>query len=166
MFNIAIQLSAPRWVAGRTLAGFRAAIAGGIAMGSWLWGHVAQDHGVAIALLASAAVMALTPVLARWLPMPRVEDRDKDAVDLGAPDSALALTARSGPIVVETEYCVAMHEARALYGVMQEVQLTRHRNGAYNWSIARDIAEPTFWTERFHQMEGRPWCFGPAARQA
>jgi MFS family permease len=150
MFNIAIQLSAPRWVAGRTLAGFQAAIAGGIAVGSWLWGHVAQDFGVAIALLASATIMALTPLLARWLPMPLVEDTDKDAVDLGAPDAALALTARSGPIVVEIEYCVAMHEARAFYGIMQEVQRTRHRNGAYNWSIARDIAEPTFWTERFH----------------
>jgi hypothetical protein len=94
--------------------------------------------------------MALTPLLSRWLPMPLIEDSDKDAVDLGAPDAALALTARSGPIVVEIEYCVAMHEARAFYGVMQEVQRTRHRNGAYNWSIARDIAEPTFWTERFH----------------
>jgi hypothetical protein len=33
---------------------------------------------------------------------------------------------------------------------MQEVQLTRQRNGAYGWSIARDIANPHVWTERFH----------------
>ncbi|MET0372113.1 MAG: MFS transporter [Sphingobium sp.] len=150
IFNIAIQLSAPRWVAGRTLAAYQSAIAGGVAIGSWLWGHVAQNHGVSHALLASAALMALTPILGLWLRMPAVSEGDKEAVDLGAPDSALALTARSGPIVVEVEYCVSMADARAFYGVMQNVQLTRHRNGAYDWSIARDIADPTLWTERFH----------------
>src|SRR5690606_6670238 len=35
LFNIGVQLSAPRWVAGRSLAIFQAAIAGGIAIGSW-----------------------------------------------------------------------------------------------------------------------------------
>ena len=38
LFNIGVQLSAPRWVAGRSLAGFQASIAGGIAIGSWGWG--------------------------------------------------------------------------------------------------------------------------------
>src|SRR6202167_4007128 len=36
------------------------------------------------------------------------------------------------------------------YSVMQHVQLSRQRNGAYGWSIARDIADPELWTERFH----------------
>src|SRR5688572_17795391 len=38
LFNIGVQLSAPRWVAGRALAAFQAAIAGGVAVGSWGWG--------------------------------------------------------------------------------------------------------------------------------
>ena len=33
---------------------------------------------------------------------------------------------------------------------MQRVQLSRQRNGAYGWSIARDIADPELWTERYH----------------
>ena len=33
---------------------------------------------------------------------------------------------------------------------MQQVQLSRQRNGAYGWSIARDIADPELWTERYH----------------
>ena len=40
--------------------------------------------------------------------------------------------------------------ARAFHNVMQEVQLSRQRNGAYGWSIARDIADPELWTERYH----------------
>ena len=33
---------------------------------------------------------------------------------------------------------------------MQHVQRARQRNGAYGWSIARDIADPELWTERYH----------------
>ena len=33
---------------------------------------------------------------------------------------------------------------------MQQVQLNRKRNGAYGWSIARDIANLELWTERYH----------------
>jgi hypothetical protein len=32
---------------------------------------------------------------------------------------------------------------------MHEVQLFRQRNGAYSWAIARDVADPELWTERF-----------------
>src|SRR3546814_8652233 len=106
LFNIGIQLSVPRWVAGRALAAFQAAIAGGIAIGSWIWGDIAETYDVHTALLASAAVMAATPLLGRWLPLAPIDDRDKEPVELGEPDVALALTARSGPLVVEIEYRV------------------------------------------------------------
>src|ERR1700726_3286232 len=46
LFNIGVQLSAPRWVAGRSLAAFQAAIAGGIAIGSWGWGRLPAAVGV------------------------------------------------------------------------------------------------------------------------
>lgn len=150
LFNIGVQLAAPRWVAGRTLAGFQAAIAGGVAIGSWFWGHIAQDHGVATALLVSAGAMALSPLLGFWFRMPPVEQSDQEGVERGAPDAKLALTGRSGPIVVEIEYRIAMDEARDFYGAMQKVGRSRNRNGAYNWSIARDIVDPELWTERFH----------------
>src|SRR3546814_17891221 len=52
--NISIQLTAPRWVAGRTLATFQAATAGGIALGGWAWGRAATAIGISGALDASA----------------------------------------------------------------------------------------------------------------
>lgn len=66
------------------------------------------------------------------------------------PKVRLALTGRSGPLVVEIEYRVAQENARAFHNVMQEVQLFRQRNGAYGCSIARDIANPELWIERYH----------------
>jgi MFS family permease len=151
LFNIGVQLSAPRWVAGRSLAAFQASIAGGIAMGSWGWGHLTDIAGVEIALLTSAGLMLLSPLLGIWLRMPPVGARNEDATELLAdPEVRLSLTGRSGPLVVEIEYRVAQDSARAFHNVMQEVQLSRQRNGAYGWSIARDIADPELWTERYH----------------
>ncbi|HZR74847.1 MFS transporter [Bradyrhizobium sp.] len=150
LFNIGVQLSAPRWVAGRSLAIFQAAISGGIAIGSWGWGRLTDAAGVEVALLASAGLMLLSPLLGFWLKMPRVGARNEDAEVLADPEVQLSLTARSGPLVVEIEYRVAQDNARAFHNVMQDVQLSRQRNGAYGWSIARDIADPELWTERYH----------------
>lgn len=150
LFNIGVQLSAPRWVAGRSLAAFQASIAGGIAVGSWGWGRLTDAAGVETALLVSAALMFASPLLGLWLGMPRVGARNEDAEVLADPEVRLSLTGRSGPLVVEIEYRVDQENARAFHNVMQEVQLSRQRNGAYGWSIARDIADPELWTERYH----------------
>jgi MFS family permease len=150
LFNIGVQLSAPRWVAGRSLAAFQASIAGGIAIGSWGWGRLTDAAGVETALLISGGLMLLSPLLGLWLTMPPVGARNEDAESLADPEVRLSLTGRSGPLVVEIEYRIAQDNARAFHNVMQDVQLSRQRNGAYGWSIARDIADPELWTERYH----------------
>lgn len=150
LFSIGVQLSAPRWVTGRALAAYQAASSGGIAVGSWAWGHVTDVAGVNVALLLAAALLIASPLLGLWLPMPRVSARGEEPEMLEDPEVRLALTERSGPVVVEIEYRVAQENARAFHNLMQDVQLFRQRNGAYGWSIARDIADPELWTERYH----------------
>jgi len=151
LFNIGIQLSSPRWVAGRVLAAFQAAISGGIAFGGWGWGLMAKDFSVETALLVSAVMLFVSPLAGLWLRMPLVAGPNADALNILAdPQVRLPLTGRSGPIVIEIEYRIAPANARAFYSVMQDVQLSRQRNGAYGWSIARDVAIPEAWTERFH----------------
>ncbi|MCS3765896.1 MULTISPECIES: MFS transporter [Bradyrhizobium] len=150
LFNIGVQLSAPRWVAGRSLAAYQAASSGGIAVGSWGWGHLTDAAGVESALLISAGLMFISPLFGLWLRMPRINARSEDAEALAHPEVRLPLTDRSGPLVIEIEYRVSQENARAFHNVMQDVQLFRKRNGAYGWSIARDIADPELWTERYH----------------
>jgi len=149
-FNIAAQLSAPRWVAGRSLATYQAAFSGGIAIGGWVWGRLTDVAGVDVALLVSAGLMLISPLLGLWLRMPRISAHGEDAEMLADPEVRLPLTNRSGPLVMEIEYRVAHENARAFRRLMQDVQLARQRNGAYGWSIARDIADPELWTERYH----------------
>lgn len=151
LFNISVQFSAPRWVAGRALAFFQTAVAGGAAIGSWGWGHLANDIGVDQAVMVSGVTMLVSALLGFWLRMPDVIRTGFDPAEaLADPEVRMPLTSRSGPIVIEIEYRVAPPKAREFYGLMLQVQRSRQRNGAYGWSISRDIADDELWTERYH----------------
>ncbi len=147
--NVAIQTSAPRWVTGRALATFQAAIAGGMAIGAWGWGQVAQAQGVEMALRVSALGLLLLPLLGVGM---RLADRGLTsglAEPLADPEVALALTHRSGPIRVEVEYKVDPADARAFFVLIQQNRTVRQRTGGYDWSIARDVAQPELWIESY-----------------
>ena len=150
LFNISIQLASPRWVAGRALAAYQTAITGGIAIGSWMWGTVAQGTSVATAMALAGASVAATALLRFLLPMEDAEARDLDQARLREIEVGLNLSGRSGPVAIQLEYRVDPEEARAFYRAMQGVQPIRCRNGGYDWTIARDIADPWQWVERFH----------------
>ncbi len=151
LLNISIQLSAPRWVAGRCLAAFSAAVAGSVGVGAWFWGDFASTHGVASTLVVSGMAMMATVLIGLVIPAPTVREAvGPDGDLLPDPKVKLALTARSGPVVVEIGYRVPLDQARSFYRALQKVQPVRQRNGGYGWSVARDIAEPELWVERFH----------------
>ena len=149
LLNIGVQLSAPRWVSGRALAAYQATSSGGIALGAWGWGHLTDLAGVETALLIAGVLMLASPLIGLWLRMPRIGARGEETVILDDPKVRLDLTGRSGPVVVEIEYRVEGGNALAFHSLMHEVQMFRQRNGAYGWSIARDVAYPELWIERY-----------------
>ncbi|WHO38917.1 MFS transporter [Sphingobium sp. AP49] len=150
LFNVSVQLSAPRWVTARALSLFSSALTGGIAIGALLWGLVASRWSVDIAMYGSGLALALLPVVGLLLPLPETSEADVEPfVIAGEPEVGMALTRRSGPVIIEIDYDVDPDLARDFYAAMVEVQRTRMRNGGFNWSIARDIADPALWTERY-----------------
>lgn len=151
LLNISVQLSAPRWVTARALSLFSSLLTGGIAIGAWFWGQVANHWSIDIAIIASGVLMLTLPIFALFLRLPEASQAGAEAVNIeGEPEVGLAITMRSGPIVIEVEYRVEPDDARAYYNAMLEVQKVRLRNGGFNWSISRDIGDPSLWTERFH----------------
>jgi MFS family permease len=151
LLNVSVQLSVPRWVAGRALAGFQASLTGGIALGAGMWGHVAAQRGIEIALLASGVALILTPLIGLLMPLRQNSPAGVEMIDIGhEPEVALAITPRSGPIAIEIDYRVNPGEARQFYDVMLKLQRARQRNGAFQWSLARDLSDPELWTERYH----------------
>lgn len=151
MLNVAIQLSVPRWVTARSLAWYQSSLTGGVAFGAWFWGQVATAHGVGTALVCSAVGLMLLPLLGLVLPLASTAPVDVDIVEITEqPAVALAITPRSGPVIVELDYRVDPAEARMFYDAMLKLQGVRLRNGAFDWSIARDIGDAALWIERFH----------------
>jgi MFS family permease len=61
-------------VVGRVASTINMVIYGGLALGSWLWGHLADMIGLAPALAASGGVMVVLPLLGLILPLPAHED--------------------------------------------------------------------------------------------
>jgi MFS family permease len=69
-FSVAAQLHAPRHAVGRVTATATMTVFGGMAIGAWLWGHVAESFGLASAIAGSGAAMVLVAMLGLALPMP------------------------------------------------------------------------------------------------
>jgi MFS family permease len=150
ILNVAVQLSAPRWVTARALSLYSSAITAGIGIGAWGWGEIAGATSVSSAFVASGIAVASTVLLGFVLPLSR-EDHDTTVVEIGyEPEVSLALTLRSGPIVIEVQYDVDPQLARDFYETMMRLQRVRKRIGGFDWSIARDIENPALWTERYH----------------
>jgi MFS family permease len=69
--NVAMQMRSPDHILGRCLSIYQAITFGGMAIGSWLWGVLADWRGLPFALHSASAFMLATLVLLRlFAPMP------------------------------------------------------------------------------------------------
>ena len=149
-FNIAVQLSSPRWVTGRMLATYQTIAFAGIALGSWWWGQFANAGGVRESLTVAGVASLLSLVAARWLPIEveRLGSLDPRArVELAPP--SVDIHPASGPIVVVIEHRVRPENAVEFVAVINEIGRIRRRDGARAWSISQDIDTLDRWVERF-----------------
>ncbi len=69
-FSVAGQLWSPRPIVGRATAVVSSVTFGGIAIGSWLWGRVADQVGIQATVEASGALMILLPLIGLAFRMP------------------------------------------------------------------------------------------------
>lgn len=153
LLNVTIQLAVPRWVVARSLSLFTASLTGGVALGAWAWGEVAAISDVGISFVISGVYCAATAALGYLFPVTETSHKsiDSEPVELKSTlDVAMPLTMRSGPIIIEIDYDVDPNDARSFYSVMLKIQRIRQRNGGFQWSLSRNIADPAIWTERYH----------------
>jgi MFS family permease len=149
-FNVSVQMASPRWVVARAISLYQMAAFGGLAAGSWLFGAVAGDQGVATALLVAAAVQLLSVAAGLILPLMAIKDVDLDpGLNWREPDTAVPVQARSGPIVITVEHRIETADIAAFLTAMSERRRIRRRDGARQWALLRDLAEPTLWIERY-----------------
>lgn len=148
LFNVTVQLSTPRWVVARALALYQTAAFGGMALGSWLWGAVAEAHGTSDALLGAAGAMIFAALVGLRLPLPDRAELDLDPLDrFREPTLALDIRPTSGPIMIEVEYRIADTDVHEFLDVMSERERIRIRDGARHWTLTRDVERPEIWWE-------------------
>ena len=149
-FNIAVQLSSPRWVTGRTLATYQTCAFAGMAVGAWCWGLVAAEIGLRLALAISGVTVLITLAVARWLPVQVARSGSLDPhVAASFEPPQVTPHESAGPIVVTLEYRVPEANAVEFVGVINELGRIRRRDGARRWSVCQDLDDPVLWTERF-----------------
>ncbi|MBY5720729.1 MFS transporter [Rhizobium leguminosarum] len=148
-FDVWVQLASPRWVVGRTVSIYYACLSGGIAAGSWIWGTVAQSYSLASSLGLAACALFLVGALGFVLPVLLGADGDQQGSEFPAPQLALDLKPRSGPIAARTVYLIAEESLETFLGHMRARRFAMSRAGARDWTLQRDLRTPAQWTETF-----------------
>jgi predicted MFS family arabinose efflux permease len=161
--NVSAQLALPDWVRGRGLSMYVTVMFGALTLGSALWGEIARVAGLPMACFLAAAG-ALFAIAATW----RCKLHTSAGLDLTpsmhwpAPIVVREIPERAGPVMVSTEYRIAVTDRNPFLAELALLEAERRRDGAYAWGIFEDIAEPgrlveTFlvesWEEHLRQHE-------------
>lgn len=150
MLNATVQLSSPRWVLGRSISIFMTFIFGGMTLGSWVWGYVAQYFTLETALLASAAVLIGGALVGFRFPLPQHGIDDLDPVNrFNEPAINLDLRKRSGPILIMVEFDIAQDDVSEFLQLMADRKRIHIRDGARQWVLSRDLERPEIWFETY-----------------
>lgn len=148
--TIAMQMAAPRWVAGRAIALLQMAAFAGIASGSAVWGHGVREIGLSLTLYGAAAALIAALGVFAFARIPELTAAEAAAALAGpVRPAAQPIEPRAGPIVIEITYRVAPDNAAAFAEAANALGRARQRNGAIGWSLAQDIDEPSVWVERY-----------------
>ena len=151
----AAQLVCPPWVRARALSIYQLAQNGALTGGSFAWGWLGQQIGMADTLLAAAAIggaswrswCAAIPSIwpSRGLrPRRRNHCRSPEAP---AAELVPLLRRARGRIMETVHYRVEQPQRGEFLAAMAEVRKVRGRAGAMFWQLYEDVAHPEGWME-------------------
>jgi MFS family permease len=148
--NVSLQFATSRWVVGRALAIHQTLVFTGMTAGAWLWGALAEAHGIGAALAAAAALMLASAAVGLVYPIPATSADFDPLNQFREPKLALDIRPRSGPIRIAVEYLIREKDTDTFLQIMEERKRIRRRDGARHWTLARDLERPDCWIETFH----------------
>ena len=149
-YNTTVQLSASPWVTARSLATYQTATFTGMALGSWLFGWVAEVHGTSVALIAAGGTQIVAALIGLALPLPRLESLKIDPwITQRTPELEEAVDPAAGPVRVEIAYRIPRESWPAFEAAMELRARIRKRDGARNWALWQDLADLERWIESY-----------------
>jgi MFS family permease len=147
--NVAAQNALPDWVRGRGLSIYGLVFFGAMTAGSLGWGALATWVGIPMAL----AVAAVGLVLA--IPLTRAYQLSVGPGDLTPsghwpePVVASEIPGDRGPVMVTIEYRVITDKHATFREAVHHLADQRRRDGAYQWGLMQDAADPEKFIEYF-----------------
>lgn len=133
--NTAIHLSVPSWVKARAFGGYQMVWGGAMALGSVLWGAVAQRFGVSAGFALSAAGMLLALLLLGRLRITAFEEEEDLSPHRDRPHAPSAIPLDVGPILVQFEYSIPEKSRDEFLEAMRGIRRLRLRDGAMRWAL-------------------------------
>ena len=157
--NTAIQVSVPDWVQARALGTYMMTFQGGLAVGSVLWGLIADRISTPKALIGAAVGLVIThPFVSRFRVLrhgipdttPHVWQRTApELVPFSGDQESSGDPALAGPVRISVEYCVPVECYAEFTRLIHQLRGVRLRDGAIRWGIYRDALRPTHLDETF-----------------
>ena len=149
--NVSVQLMAPGWVQARALGMYQMVFQGGLALGSILWGYVAEHSSAQKALIASGIGMAVSWPLTRRLHVLRGAPPDQTPYQWKRPVPHLELEPQpdDGPVRILVDYTVPPERYNEFVAAVHRLRAVRLRSGAIRWGIFRDGNNPQRLEESF-----------------
>ncbi|RTQ48543.1 MFS transporter [Hymenobacter gummosus] len=150
-FSTSVQLHVPKWVQARVVSMYMLVFQAGLALGSVVWGELADRIGLVPALLGAAAWAGLSMLLALPFPMRPADNLDlAPANNWQAPEAASSIDPDDGPVVVMVEYQVALADQPAFRQAVAQLTRLRLRDGALRAGVFTDVLRPEALTEFFY----------------
>lgn len=148
--NVSAQQSLPSWVRARGMGVYLLVFQGGMAVGAFLWGLLAERVGMPAALMTSAACQALTILVAARFPLADVDiAKLEPSAPWPEPLVAGEPEPEAGPVMVVVEYNIDPARVHDFHRAISELGRIRRRSGASRWALLSDAADPRLWREVF-----------------
>ena len=138
----------PEWVRARGMGLYMLVLSGSVALGSALWGVLANvDLTVAHLIAAAAMVLSLVSQL-RWR-LGTAHGLDLRLVPSDDPTVSAVPHPTDGPVLVTVTYEVRGDDVHEFAEAMRLVERHRRRTGAVQWGLYQDLATPHRFVETF-----------------
>ncbi|MFV0926576.1 MFS transporter [Pseudomonas palmensis] len=145
-----VQTYAANWVRARVASMYVLTLMGAMAFAGAAWGALAEYAGLQASLLVATLFLLAGLLLTRNSRVELGHEADfaqaplTDNLPLQAP-----VEHADGPVSIEVMYEVPVAQRDDFLRAVYAVGKTRRRNGAQNWCLYRDMAEPHRYSERF-----------------
>jgi len=141
LINALVQNLAPDWVRARVLAIFVLVYQGSFALGSAVWGAVAQHAGMRPALVYAGVgtIGSTLMVLFAKLPDSTADLSPWNHLRMPVVVNEVESDLLQGPVLVTIDYSVLSEREAEFMQAIHQYGRIRRRDGAYRWGVFRDI---------------------------